>query len=796
MPAWHRLQDFKPGVHVEDHSIIGPVSRASGVVLAVLCGLAGLGGCTLPYQQLSLPDPIPPSGTTGALAQASRKPGVPLSAPAADAIDEPRIYKGTGHLAGSPAERPKAASETNDTVSLNLVEASIPEAAKSVLGDILGVNYIVSDKVKGSVTLQTTRAVPKDTLLETFEALLKAQGATMIVADGLYRVLPIEDAQAQGAPLRSQSSARQSPGQSTQILPLKYIAAAEMERIVRSVAPQAHVLRIDPVRNLLVVSGSRSEIASVTETVGVFDVDQMRGMSFAFFPLDSGDPEAIASELDVLFGNDRDGPGKGVVRFVPNKRMKAVLAIAPRVEHLERARTWVKRIDLAGRATEKQVHVYHVQNRPAAEVSQLLQRVYQSQEQPRAVTPTASPTAPRDVPVTLSQPQTLPTAGGSLLAGASTAGTAFEGSGPRAGQSGAPALAGANSGPVASLAGEGAAASLPSQAPAADVATGQRLTTGSVSGAPPDDRQTGISIVADEANNSLVITATAPEYRRLKQILERIDAAPNQVMLEATIAEVTLNDRLRFGLRWFFEKGASEISLTNSALGAVSPVFPGFSYFVNTPNVRVAINALSNITDVNVVSSPTLMVLDNKKAVLQVGDEVPIVTVQQQATIVTGAPILNAVSYRNTGVILSITPRVSDKGRVLLDIEQEVSDAVTTTSSDINAPTFQQRRVRTTVAVRDGEAIVLAGMMQDRATNSREAVPLLGQVPIVGNLFKNKDDTVRRTELLIAITPRVVKDDDQLRSIAAEFRDKLNFSTRPQRRAPPDKREQIDRLLR
>jgi general secretion pathway protein D len=236
--------------------------------------------------------------------------------------------------------------------------------------------------------------------------------------------------------------------------------------------------------------------------------------------------------------------------------------------------------------------------------------------------------------------------------------------------------------------------------------------------------------------------------------------------------------------------------LTDSALGAIAPVFPGFSYFINTPNVQVAINALSNITDVNVVSSPTLMVLDNKKAVLQVGDEVPIITVQQQSTIAPGSPVINAVSFRNTGVILSITPRVGDNGRVLLDIEQEVSDAVETTTSGIDAPTFRQRRVRTTVAVGDGEAILLAGMMQDRATNTRQAVPLLGEVPVVGNLFKNKTDTVARTELLIAITPRVVKDPNQIRGITAEFRDKLNFSTRPQRRAPPDRREQVDRLAR
>ena len=282
----------------------------------------------------------------------------------------------------------------------------------------------------------------------------------------------------------------------------------------------------------------------------------------------------------------------------------------------------------------------------------------------------------------------------------------------------------------------------------------------------------------------------------MRQILARIDVAPSQVLLEATIAEITLNDELKLGMRWFFERNQSQFRLTDSALGPIAPVFPGFSYFLNAANVQVVLNALSTITNVNIVSSPTLMVLDNKKAVLQVGDEVPIATQSAVAVLAPGSPIVNSVSFRNTGIILGITPRISDRGRVLLDIEQEVSDVVATTSSSIDSPTIQQRRVRTTVAVTDGESVVLAGMIQDKATRDRGQVPLLGGLPLVGNLFKNKTDTIKRTELLIAITPRIVNDRQQIRSIVDEFRGKLNFNTRPQRVRPPDRREQVERVLR
>ena len=225
-------------------------------------------------------------------------------------------------------------------------------------------------------------------------------------------------------------------------------------------------------------------------------------------------------------------------------------------------------------------------------------------------------------------------------------------------------------------------------------------------------------------------------------------------------------------------------------------MFPGFSSFFNTPNVQVVLNALSTITDVNIVSSPTIMVLDNKRATLQVGDEVPIATQSAVSVLTPGAPIVNSISFRNTGIILNITPRINDSGRVLLDIEQEVSDVVATTTSKIDSPTIQQRRIKTTVSVNDGEGIVLGGLIQDRPPMPAGRCRWSGDIPVFGNLFKNKDDTITRTELLVAITPRVVKDSRQIRAITEEFRDKINFTTRPQRAAPPDRREQVDRVLR
>ena len=767
--------------------------------LAVLPALAVLlQACTLSSEQLSLPGAMGGPIKGSEIGAAAQRPGVRTPNPADDETRESRVYPGSVPLLGSPngaassgqrARAENAATETGDGVVLNLAGASIQELASTVLGDVLKVNYTVAEGVKGSITLKTVNPIPRQDLLATFESLIRAEGAALVVENGLYRIVAAEGGGASGIAQRSRGGGR-GPGLGNEIIPLRYVAAEEMQRILSSLAPQSTVVKVDQNRNILIASGTANELASIRETVATFDVDWMRGMSFGIFPVESGDPEAIAQELDTIFANDRESPVKGVVRFVPNKRLKSVLAISSRPEYLRKAETWIKRIDLVGQESEKQVQVYHVQNRPARELAELLQKVYTPSSERAGDQPVAA-LPPGSQPATLSSDPARPLTTQDLDARRTTS---LE---PRP-------LAASESTPFAAPPQPGSKSRDGASATGASATTaGSRyddgtaaIETGSLPTSPrPNDLDGNIKVVADEANNALIITASMREYKRVRQILSRIDVAASQVLLEATIAEVSLNDQLRFGLRWFFESQASQFRLTDSVLGAVAPRFPGFSYFLNMPNVQVALNALSDVTDVNVVSSPSMMVLDNKQALLQIGDEVPIATQSAVAVGAPGAPIVNSVSFRSTGVILGITPRIGDNGRVLLDIEQEVSDVVPTTSSTIDSPTIQQRRIKTTVAVQSGESIVLAGFMQDRARKSRQQVPLVGDVPWLGNLFKDKDDQIRRTELLIAITPQIVKDPHQIRGIAAEFRDRLNLTTRPQRRTGPDRREQVDRVL-
>jgi general secretion pathway protein D len=653
------------------------------------------------------------------------------------------------------------------------------------------VPYTVSDQVKGTVTLQTVKPVSRDALLELFETMLASNDAALLVENGVYRVVTRDEALSAGQPVRPRAGASvRGPGVGTEVVPLKYVAAAEMERILKSVAPKSTVARADSARNLLILTGSRSELESMAETIRVFDVDWMRGMSFGIFPIETSDTEAIAQELDTIFANDSDSPSKGIVRFIPNKRLKAILIITSRPQYLKKAEIWLQRIDQAAEATERRAYVYQVQYRPVQELVAILQRIYSGRRArsdfPATSNGVAAAVTEGETPSNPTGTLTLPVRAGGGIApplDAPTETVTF----------GTP--------PVADLPLAAAPPATDSENGAfADDTAAADAETGSIAKPVPDDRDSGVSFVADDGNNAIVVSATPSEWRRIRQVLTEVDVMPPQVLIEATIAEVTLTDDLKFGLRWFFERGGNEFRLTDTlatgAIGAIAPQFAGFSYFLNTTNAKVALNALADITNVNVVSSPSLMVLNNKKAVLQIGDQVPIATQQAVSTDQVLAPIVNAISFRETGVLLSIIPRVADDGRILLDIEQEVSDAKETTTSDINSPTIAQRRIKTTVTVGNGGSVVLAGLMQDRATRKRQQIPMAGDIPLVGNLFKNKDDEIARTELLIAITPHIVNDERQTGMIAAEFRDRLNFNTRPQRETLPDHKEQLDRLAR
>ncbi|MGB3317047.1 MAG: type II secretion system secretin GspD, partial [Albidovulum sp.] len=290
--------------------------------------------------------------------------------------------------------------------------------------------------------------------------------------------------------------------------------------------------------------------------------------------------------------------------------------------------------------------------------------------------------------------------------------------------------------------------------------------TGTVEGTP--------RVVADDARNSVIVWGNDSEQDSFSRLIQSLDSAPVQVLLEATIAEVTLTDELKFGLRWFFENGNFGGTFSDASNGSVGSTFPGLSFVFQGSSSAVALNALSSVTNVNVVSSPSLLVLDNQEARLQIGDQVPIATQQVKDTGDANAPVVNTISFRDTGIILTVKPRVSKSGQVILDIEQEASTVSDTTTSGIDSPTISQRKIKTSVAVTDGQTIALGGLIEENRNRTNSKVPGAGDVPVIGALFRNRKDTIGKTELLVLISPRVIRNGQEASAITTELRSRIS----------------------
>lgn len=424
---------------------------------------------------------------------------------------------------------------------------------------------------------------------------------------------------------------------------------------------------------------------------------------FAIHTLRHVEPARLESELRSALMLDA-GPMKGMAEFVPLPRLNALLVATKRPGLLPTIAQWVDRLDRQGPDGGRVMHYYEVQNGNASELASALNRL---------------------------------TGGGG--------GATPQGNGGGAGDD------------------ERTSPSLPTEM---QVIAREPVATGmeGVDDNGTMDELKGVRVVADARRNALLIMGTASQFSILEQALAKLDAPCEQVMIEATIAEVSLTDDLSFGVQWFLSRGNNSVGFSNAT--TVSPTFPGFNYSFQTPDTGVVLNTLSSVTDVQVLSAPRLMALNNEKARLQVGDQVPIV-VQQSTGIQNGnAPLVNSVEMRDTGVILEVTPRINRSGAVVL----EVSSVATTTTSGIDSPTIRQRRVNSIVSIQDGETVALGGLISDSTNNGGSGIPYLRDVPVLGKLFGTDRRGKGRTELLVFLRPVIVRDAARAREVTAALR--------------------------
>ena len=633
------------------------------------------------------------------------------------------VYPGTDQAVDMPEPRP-AINLYGDAVSLNFEEAPLSEVVHSILGDILGLDYIVEHPVKGNVTVRTRSPIPREQLLPILESLLHNNGGLLVRGpNDRFFISGVQNGSKMVPSFQSPDGA--VTGYSNVIVPLQFIGAAEMAEILGPVASPAAFVRVDPKRNLLVLAGTQLQLEGWLDIVATFDVDQLAGTSVGIFPITRGTVEDVFLEVEHILNSTEGGSGiASMVRVLPVERLNSILVVSPRATYIDTVGQWVKQLDSVEEpASEATLHVYEVVNGDAAQMATLLSTIFAD--------------------------------GGGAGGGASAKSQVAPGmNSQRSGGGGMPS-------------------------------TGAGQSMGGSSFKLSDT----VRVVSDDYNNALLVYASPYEYGKIEKILKKLDVIATQVLIEASIVEVTLNDDLQYGLEWTFRNGIGSNYQGEGALNlSGAEALSGFSYTVSNSagEFRAVVNALADKSLVNVISTPSVLVLDNHTAAIHVGDQQPI---QSRQSVTDGGVSQTSIEYKDTGVKLDVTPSVNDGGLVTLDVVQSVTD-VGPVDAATGQRSFTDRMVSSRIAVRSGDSVVLGGLIIDNESSGKSGVPLLMDIPVLGSLFSTTANTSKRTELLIFITPRVVESSDELRLLSDEMRDRMrglkNFEDLPASVQPAD----------
>jgi general secretion pathway protein D len=672
---------------------------ALSIMLAAAAGCATVGA---PNQEPPATDSAPAT-VSGALGSSSPGPSEAVERKPEAA----RVFKGTGALVKAPKPDKEPAG---GNTSLNFEAADVRDIAKTVLAEILQESYIVDPKVAGTITFRTTRPLPREALLPTLETVLRMNGIILIKENGIYKIMSAASARGSLSPKMGGPAA----GFTIQVVPLKYIGSAEMAKILEGFAPDPGAIKADGLRNLLILAGTQNEIQHMLDTIDMFDVDWLSGMSIGLFTLQSADVKTVDAEFNKILGDKANNPLAGAVRIIPLERLNAFVIISPQPYYLEQAKLWLERLDRVGGTGGTRLYVYHVQNGKAEHLADLLNQTFGGGKGQAArpttapgVAPGLSPTEIRSGGTIAAKPATATPGGGSTLSISDDAGTSE------------------------------------------------------------------VRVVADKENNFLLVLANAAGYDKIEAALKKLDQAPRQVLIEVMIAEVTLSNEFTLGVEWTFTHGPRKSGQLDLGEPGLSKLTPGFSFAlanVAGTGIQAVLNMLATDGKVNVLSSPHIMVADNQTAKIQVGDSVPI---QGQQTIGINGATYNSVQYLDTGIILSVTPRINAGGLVNLDITQEYSTQGAVNSALANSPTINKRSAKTQMTAQSGETMVLGGMISESSSNKSAGLPFLSAIPVLGGLFGTTDRSTSKTELIVLITPHVANNVGQAKQISDELQRKM-----------------------
>ncbi|WP_343227719.1 type II secretion system secretin GspD [Silanimonas sp.] len=692
-----------------------PLSPRS--LLASLTCVAALAGCaSLPRPEIAR-NPAPPPQPVLARAEGE--------ALGTSARPEPRIEEGTGRTIDTElAAAPPPPLPQGGEATFNFEGESLHAVVKAILGDLLQQNYVIAPTVQGTVTLATPRPVGPAQALALLEMVLGWNNARLIWADGRYAVVPADQAVAGHLSPRT-TPAAEARGFELRAVPLQYVSAIEMQKLLKPYVREGAIVQVDAARNLIVLGGTRSELENYLRTIRIFDVDWLAGMSIGVFPIQGSEAESVIDALERVFGPESGSPLAGMFRFLPVEGSNSIIVITPQARYLRTAREWIERIDLAGEGAR--LFVYEVKYMRAADLATQLGAVFDARVAAPAaggradLAPGLSPVGLGDVarrPERISQPEPA-----------------------------APA-------PVAGTGGGG---------------------------------ESGIGISAIEESNALMVRASPAQWESIRRAIERLDVMPAQVHIEAQILEVTLSGNLAFGVNWFFDNalpfelrnlrpgraslGQVAGQLSQAIGNAATPGPASMLYTFASGDSAAIVSLLDSQTDVRVLSTPSLFVRNNAEATLNVGQNLAVAStsfVPGTGLPTPGGNTISNVQFLTTGTSLRVRPRIGGDGMVFLEIEQEISSPTDVLGAGGN-PNISTRTVQTEAMVRDGDTVMLAGLISQTDGRSSSGAPGLSRLPIIGGLFGQQARNEVRSEVLLLITPRVVRDAAATRVLTDDY---------------------------
>lgn len=719
-------------------------STATVFLVALLSGMLAACAAT-PMPKLSRAEDRPVRDAQTAGGDPVRKE--PLAAQD-DTLDEdgrprPRIRRGSGQVINSAAASAPLPDigATGGEARFNFEGESLHAVVKAILGDMLGQNYTIAPNVQGTVTYSTPKPVSAAQALSVLEMILGWNNARMIYGDGRYSIVPADQALGTGVVTPRTGSPESARGFESRVVPLRYISATEMEKLLKPYARPNAIVTVDAGRNLLTIAGTRAELENYLRTIQIFDVDWMSSMSVGVYPLQSSKANKVVQDLEKVFGEQSKSPVAGMFRFMPLDGANAVLAITSQADYLDDIEQWIERIDGAGQGVR--LYSYELKYVTAKELASRLSEVF---------------------------------GGGGGRGGANEGGGGFSlipgGQaniiGGDAGKDGSEL-----GGSTGSLGGGGS--------------SGGGLGSGSLSLGPAQGGSGSVTlevggdkvaISAIDENNTLLVRATASAWRSILDVVEKLDVLPLQVHIEAQVVQVDLSGDLSYGVNWFFERAVTDNGLPDAVnrdtwstlAGSVLPAGgtnPGLAWTFLGRNAAAVISALDQISDVKLLQTPSIMVRNNQEATLNVGDRIPVTSVSINP-ILGNNNTTSQVQYLDTGTILKVRPRVTKDGTVFVELVQEISSPRGEPDDNGNVR-ISTNRMKTSAVIQSGDTVLLAGLITDSDTKGSSGFPGLSRLPVVGGLFGRQTTAKSRSEIIILITPTLVEDPRAARDLTDEY---------------------------